>query len=118
MASPLLNTNSIIMCPHGGIASHTPTSGTSYRVDGRVPMLETDLYTVSGCPYGHRQSGPCFRIQWVTASNMLIIKGRRALTYESVGICQSASGIAYGPAVVTYTQTGQLEPATLTRIVD
>lgn len=118
MASPLLNTNSVIMCPHGGIALHTPTSGTSYRVDGRMPMLQSDFYAVAGCPYTNGQSGPCVRIEWVTASNMLIIKGRRALTRESVGMCQSAGGMAYGPAIVTYTQTGQLEPTTLTQIVD
>jgi len=105
------------MCPHGGIVTHVPLSGTSYRVDGRRPMLQSDEFLIIGCPNNNGRPSPCVRVQWVTASNMLIVKGNRALTFESIGVCQSAAGMAQGPAIISHTQTGQLEPDSLTAIV-
>lgn len=108
----LLNTHSVIMCCHGGIVQHTPMTNTSFRVDGRRPMLMTDLYTVTGCPFviGYTPS-PCQLVTWVTGSSMLIVKGSPVLTLNSVGICGYS-----GPAIITYTQTGQREPDEFTSI--
>src|SRR4051812_27896459 len=114
MASPLLNTQSVIICPHGGMVTHVSLSGTSYRVDGRRPMLQGDEFSIVGCSNNYGRPSPCVRVQWVTASNMLIVKGQPALTSQSVGLCQSAEGVTQGPAIISNTQTGQLEPDSLT----
>lgn len=106
------------MCPHGGVVTHVPQSYTAYRVDGRLPMLMTDHYLVSGCPNAYGPMGPCLRVQWLQGSTMLIVKGSPALTRESVGLCMTSSGVAAGPAIVTYTQTGTMEPATFTSVKD
>jgi hypothetical protein len=78
-------------------------------------MLLGDTYVIAGCGNGYNA---CTLVEWVTASTMLIIKGRPALTLTSVGLCKSGGGIVTGPAVITYTQTGQLEPSEMTIIHD
>lgn len=118
MGDLLLNTQTVIMCPHGGIVNHIPGTYTSYRVDGRRPMLMTDQYLIAGCPFFGSVGGACFSVIWVTGSMNLIVRGERVLTLSSVGLCRSASGIAYGPAIVTYTQTGQREPDAFTTFND
>ncbi len=116
MGSLLLNTQTVIMCPHGGIVTHIPLTYTSYRVDGRPPMLLTDQYLISGCPFFSFMASPCFRVLWISGSVNLIIRGVPALTLSSVGLCQSASGIMQGPVIMTYTQTGQREPDEFTSV--
>lgn len=108
----LLNTNSVIMCPHGGMVVHVPVTSTTFRVDGRRPMLMTDIYNVVGCPFvnGYHPS-PCQSVTWVSASSLLLVKGIPVLTRNSVGICGFQ-----GPAIITYTQTGQREPSEFTNV--
>ena len=112
----LLNSDSMIFCPHGGMVIHTPLSGTGYRVDGRFPMLLGDLYQVAGCPFMSNYGNSCKLVTWVTASNMLIVKGQPALIATSVGLCQSFSGGSQGPAIVSAIRSTQMEPDSLTVI--
>lgn len=109
MGDLLLNTNSVLMCPHGAPVIHIPTSGTSYRVAGRIPMLLGETYTIAGCPHYASSIGPCLMVIWLTASPMLIIKGQPILTLRSAGICQSSNGVPMGPVIITNTQTGERE---------
>jgi hypothetical protein len=118
MPGILLNHISVIMCPHGGLVTHTPTSGTSYRIGGHVPMLIGDIYQVSGCPFGGGYGSPCMMVTWVTASNTLIVRSQPALTDLSVGLCVSAAGVAQGPAVITAVRSLQPDPDELTVITD
>ena len=118
MAGILLNHISVIMCPHGGIVVHTPTTSTSYRIDGQFPMLLGDIYTVAGCPAGGQYGGGCMMVTWVTGSTNLIIKGQPALINSSVGICMSASGLASGPAIVSAVNSRTFEPETFTAVND
>ncbi len=113
MSAFLLNTNSVIMCPHGGIVTHIPTTYTGYRVQGRRPMLLTDEYLVQGC---NGAAGGCMRVQWVTASTMLMVKGIPVLTQTSVGVCQTAGGLAIGPAIIASTQLMVQEPTEFTNV--
>lgn len=118
MAGILLNHISVIICPHGGIVVHTPTTNTSYRIDGQFPMLISDLYLVVGCPFDPRYGGGCTMVTWVTGSTNLIIKGQPALVNSSVGICISASGMASAPAIVTAINSMTFEPETFTVVND
>ncbi len=117
MAALLLNTHSVIFCPHGGVVTHIPSAYTTYRVDGQLPMRQADSYLINGCPNGAYSGMSCTNVQWVSASARLIIKGSPALTLASVGLCM-AGGVALGPAVVARSQTGQTEPEAFTVIDD
>src|SRR5687768_18410112 len=114
MGDLLLHTGSVIMCLHGGTAVHVSTTWTSYRISGRPPMLQTDVYTIAGCPFPN----PCTSIQWVTASTKLLVKGIPVLTQTSVGMCSSAGMVPNGPAIVTATQLGEREPDEFTNITE
>lgn len=116
MGDFLLNTNSVILCPHGGLVTHIPTTFTSYRIEGRRPMLLTDEYMVQGCPGAGGPMGGCFRVQWVTGSTMLMVKGIPVLTQSSVGLCQTSGGIAAGPAIIASTQLMVQEPTEFTSV--
>lgn len=118
MGNLLLNTQTVIMCPHGGIVTHIPGTYTSYRVDGRLPMFLTDQYLIAGCPFLTYTASPCARVIWISGSVNLLVRGQPVLTSSSVGLCESASGIMYGPAIITNTQTGQREPDKFTQITD
>ncbi len=106
------------MCPHGGMVTHIPTSSTSYRVDGQLPLLLNDHYLVVGCPNSYGYNSPCNSVSWVYGSSMLIIKSQPALIHTSVGICNSTSGVPNGPAVVSAIRSTQREPEDLTVIDD
>lgn len=112
----LLNTNSVIMCPHGGMVVHAPGTFTSYRIAGRPPMLQSDNYLVQGCPFQAAGLSPCTHVFWVTASATLVVRGIPALTQASVGICQAAGGQAQGPAIIASCQLMVQEPAEFTSI--
>ncbi len=118
MGAFLLTTDSVILCPHGGIVTHVPTTFTTYRVQGRRPMLMTDEYLIAGCTGTGGPMGGCFRIQWVTGSTMLIVKGVPVLTQSSVGICLTSAGVASGPAIIASVQLMVQEPSEYTNIND
>ena len=114
MPLPLLNTSSVILCPHGGIVQHVPTTVTTFRVDGRRPMLLSDVYLVAGCPCQTWGPSPCTMVTWVSGSSLLFVKGQPVLTAASVGLCMSVGGMAQGPAMIASVNTGQMEPDTPT----
>ena len=121
MAGFILNRRSVIVCPHGGLVTHLPMIRTTYRVDGDLPMLLADHYTVAGCsfmmPTGPTVApNPCHQIQWSAGSTRLKIQGSPALLDTSVGLCVSIMGIPQGPAIITYCQTREREPMEFTRI--
>lgn len=118
MPLPLLNTFSVVMCPHGGTVQHIPTTVTSFRVDGRQPMLLSDEYLIAGCSYQMGSSSPCTKVIWISGSSLLVVQGQPALTLGSVGLCVSASGVPQGPAIIASVHTGQMEPETPTSIND
>jgi hypothetical protein len=104
------------MCSHGGLVTHIPTTFTTYRIQGRQPMLLTDEYVIAGCPGMGGPMGGCIRVQWVTGSTMLLVKGIPVLTQTSVGLCQTSNGITGGPAIIASTQLMVQEPTEFTSI--
>jgi hypothetical protein len=116
MGAFLLNENSVILCPHGGVVTHIPITFTTYRIEGRRPMLLTDEYMVQGCPGAGGPMGGCIRVQWVSGSTMLLVKGIPVLTQTSVGLCQTSAGVAAGPAIIASTQLMVREPDEFTSV--
>ncbi|MEP6945085.1 MAG: hypothetical protein ABJA02_04150 [Acidobacteriota bacterium] len=118
MAQLLLNTNSVIMCPHGGVVTHVPGTFTSYRIEGRPPMLLSDVYLVQGCPFYTGQPSPCVGVNWITGSPTMMVRGIPVLTQASVGLCQSTTGVPQGPAIIASCQLMVPEPSEFTNISD
>ena len=113
----LLNSDSILMCPHGGTVVWVSSTYTSYKVGNRPPMLKGDVYTVVGCNFiMGAMPNPCSSVEWVTGSPMLTVKGRPVLTHTSVGLCVSRNGLRIGPVMVASYQRMEMEPTSLTSI--
>ena len=117
MGNPILNRQTVLLCPHGGVVTHVPMTVTSYRVNGYPPLLMTDQYIITGCPssIGGMPAG-CLHVQWLTASTLLYVKGAPVLTSASVGLCNSSMGFDAGPVMIAAVQTAVLEPDTATHI--
>lgn len=111
MGNPILNSQAVLLCPHGAPITHVPGTFTSYRVNGYPPLLFTDQYLVSGCPFTIGSMGmACQRVQWVSPSTMLFVKGVPVLTSASIGLCIGQSGAPNGPAVIASFQVAIQEP--------
>ena len=93
------------MCTHGGTAILT-TANTTVKADGAPALLESDVYSVVGCPFtvppGKPQ--PCIRIEWTAGASMCKSNGTKVLVQSSVGKCISAEGATQGVAIIAQTQ--------------
>jgi hypothetical protein len=104
MAADILNTSSIIMCPHGGQAVLF-TSNARVLAGAAPALLESDIHPVVGCPFsvGPKYS-PCVRIEWLAGAGSVSVGGTPVLLQTSVGTCMSAEGAPQGTAVIANTQ--------------
>ena len=110
----VLDTNSTILCPHGGTVVHVPTAYSNYKVSGLPPMRQADTYIVTGCPFmgPGGMPMPCMRVEWATASTNLIVCGSPVLLQTSSGICIGPA--VTGPAMVVSHQMVVREPDNIT----
>lgn len=100
MGARILTTGSQVQCPHGGQATLT-TANVRVRAASGEALLETDIHTVSGCPFtiGNTPS-PCVRIEWEAAATKLAVGGTPVLLETSVGTCYSGANAPQGVALV------------------
>jgi|ERR671926_887966 uncharacterized Zn-binding protein involved in type VI secretion len=108
MAEYILDAGATVMCPHSGSVKAT-TSNTRVKVGGQYAVLQSDLCTVSGCPFTVQigtvtKSQPCVKVQWVTAATRVKVSGQPVLLRSSSGLCQSAEQIPQGSPNVVLTQ--------------
>jgi hypothetical protein len=61
---------------------------------------------------------PCSRVQWLTGSPMMLVKGTPVLTNESTGICVAANGMPNGPVMIVSFQVQEQEPKEFTTVKD
>ncbi len=116
MGDLLLSSDSVLMCPHGGLITHIPSTATTYRISGRPPILLGDVFVIAGCPFYAGAPSPCTVAQWMTASTKLIVMGRPVLTVNSIGMCIGANGAPQGPIIIAAHQLGEREPDEVTVI--
>ena len=100
----LLNSSSVLMCPHGGTVSAT-TSNTKVKAGGDFVLRPSDTFTIAGCPFilalvPH----PCVQVQWVQPAQKSQAAGDFTLTEQSVGLCVAADQAPQGPVQVVFTQ--------------
>lgn len=105
MTAPILQLGCNVQCPHGGLA--TPVaSNTRVRLGGAFALLQSDAWTVAGCPLNVAGSPhPCVTIEWSGAASQVRVDGQPVLLATSVGLCKAADQVAQGPALVSGVQT-------------
>ncbi len=100
----LLNSSSIMMCPHGGIVS-VVTSNTQVMAAGDPVIRASDTYLVAGCSFvigvvPH----PCTQVQWVQPNMSSQAVSDFTLSEESVGLCVAADMAVQGTVLISFTQ--------------
>lgn len=100
----LLNTSSLMMCPHGGTVQATSTN-TQTKAAGDFVLRVSDVFTIVGCPFvlgvvPH----PCVRVQWVVSAARVQAVHDFALTEQSVGLCLAADAAPQGTVQIAFTQ--------------
>jgi hypothetical protein len=100
----LLNTSSIMMCPHGGTVSAI-SSNTQVMAAGDPVLRASDTFLIAGCPFlivlvPH----PCMQVQWVQTDLDSQVLGDFTLSEESVGLCVAADMAVQGTVLITFTQ--------------
>jgi hypothetical protein len=100
----LLNTSSVMMCPHGGTVS-VVTSNTQVMAAGDPVIGATDTYLITGCPFvlgivPH----PCMQVQWVQPNTASQAVSDFTLSEESVGLCVAADMSVQGTVLIVLTQ--------------
>jgi hypothetical protein len=100
----LLNTSSVMMCPHGGTVSAI-TGNTRVMANGDPVLLASDTFLIAGCPFvigivPH----PCVQAQWVQPDTMSQVASNFTLSEASVGLCQAADMAVQGTVLIAFTQ--------------
>jgi hypothetical protein len=99
-----LTTASTVMCPHGGQAL-LMTANTQVLANGAKVLLESDVHTITGCPFTIGSSySPCVRIEWQAGTSLVSINGTATLVATSIGQCLNAGGGVQGVATIVNTQ--------------
>jgi hypothetical protein len=100
----LLNSSSILMCPHGGMVQAI-TSNTRVKGGGDFLLRQSDTFLVSGCPFVlGLLYHPCVQVQWVQADQQSQVMSDFTLSEESVGMCVAADQAVQGTVLISFTQ--------------
>ena len=107
--SGLLTTASVLMCPHGGTVTASP-SDSNTTADAPV-LTGSDTCTIAGCTFNISGSPhPCVSVQWMVTTTRVKRSGTLALNASSVGLCLAADQTPQGSVLINSTQssvTGQ-----------
>jgi len=99
---PLLTTESVLFCPHGGAVQAQPGEP---RARAGAPVLRaSDGFTVSRCPFSPGTAHPCVSVRWVQAVKRVRQSGDFVLNAASLGLCLAADQAPQGFVVVAGTQ--------------
>jgi hypothetical protein len=107
MRGLILTNRSVILCPHEGMIQGFPGLGVLHPVEGGIPLMFNDVFTIGGCY-------ECLSVQWSNPSTTFLIDGIPALTHMSVGLCMGAYGEGHGTARICSFQTVEFEPEEIT----
>jgi hypothetical protein len=101
----LLNTSSVMMCPHGGTVAAI-TSNTKVLAGGDPVVRSSDTFVITGCPFviGGVPS-PCVQVQWIVPDTQSQAVGDFTLSESSVGLCLAATQVPQGTVVINFTQS-------------
>ncbi len=101
----LLNTSSVMKCPHGGQVTAT-TTNTRVQAGGDFALRSSDTFLISGCPFTLGPTPhPCVQVQWVQPASGSQVMSDFTLTEESVGMCVAADMATQGTVMISSTQS-------------
>jgi hypothetical protein len=100
----LLNTSSVLMCPHGGTVS-VVTSNTQVMAAGDPVLRASDTFLIAGCPFAIGPVlHPCMQVQWVQPDTASQVLGDFTLSEASVGLCVAGDEAVQGTVLIVFTQ--------------
>ena len=100
----LLNTSSMMMCPHGGTVNAI-ASNTKAKAGGDYILRASDTFTIAGCPLNISGAPhPCVQVQWVQTALKSKVLSDFTLTQQSVGLCVAADQAVQGTVLINSTQ--------------
>jgi hypothetical protein len=100
----LLNTSSIMMCPHGGTAS-VVSSNRGVMAAGDPILRATDTFLITGCPFVVGVDlHPCSQVQWLQPDSVSQVLSEFTLSEDSVGLCVADDGAVQGTVLIMETQ--------------
>jgi hypothetical protein len=100
----LLNTSSVMMCPHGGTVS-VITANTRVMAAGDPVLRASDTFLVAGCPFVIGiVPNPCVQVQWVQPDSESQVLSDFTLSEGSVGLCIADDAAVQGTALIVFTQ--------------
>lgn len=100
----LLNTSSVLMCPHGGTVTAV-SSNTKAKAAGSFILRSSDTFTIAGCSLNISGAPhPCVQVQWTKAAQKPKAAGDFVLTTDSIGLCIAADQATQGTVLINSTQ--------------
>lgn len=100
----LLNSSSMMMCPHGGQVQII-TSNTRTKAGGDFLVRSSDTFLITGCPFNlGGPPHPCVKVQWVVTALRSKSGGDFHLNESSVGLCLAADQVPQGPVQIVMAQ--------------
>lgn len=100
----LLNSSSVMMCPHGGTVTAI-TTNTRAKAGGDFILRSSDTFVIAGCPFvigvlAH----PCVQVQWVQPDTRSQVMSDFTLCEASVGLCVAPDQAVQGTVLINFTQ--------------
>jgi hypothetical protein len=103
LMAKLLNTSSVLMCPHGGTVMAI-TSNTRSKA-GDFLLRASDTFTIAGCSFSTPGGPhPCVRVQWMVTALRCRAGGDVLLNTDSIGLCLAADQAPQGIVLIQSTQ--------------
>src|ERR1700730_14389280 len=99
----LLNTSSMLMCPHGGTVTAISSNAHSQAASGAV-LRSSDTFTIAGCSFAPGGTPhPCVQVKWFQTDQHSKTDAF-TLSQESVGFCVAGDQAVQGTVIVSSTQ--------------
>jgi hypothetical protein len=101
----LLNSDAVMMCPHGGVVQAV-SSNTRAQAAGGFLLRASDTFLITGCPFVLGPAPhPCVQVQWVQPATRGTAMGDSMLTEASVGLCVAPDQAVQGTVLIQMTQS-------------
>jgi hypothetical protein len=102
--SGLLNTASMLMCPHGGTVIAI-TSNTRVNASSSPMVRVSDTFVIAGCTFSTPGGPhPCMTVRWITNDLRSHAMSDFTLSDSSVGLCLAADQTPQGTVIISNTQ--------------
>lgn len=100
----LLNTSSIMMCPHGGMVSAVSGNTRAQALGGPI-LRASDTFLIAGCVLNVAGAPhPCVQVKWVQPDARSMVLSDFTLSEQSVGLCVAADQAVQGTVMIIFTQ--------------